>query len=523
MSPPVQSTASCNSVDSLPRRKALLTGGRAYWLCAGVVFLAFLSFGLGLDRFPTFYVDEPFFAGPAARHVEGHDFSYVMHTQAPYSGDIWSFHGPFMPRFQVAVYALFGVSNLSTRMPGYLAAQIAILLLCFALVRRRRPWSALSLACFWLGDRSSREICMGRPEGMCLLFTVAGFLSLAKGLEARQKSAITFSGLLFSLALGFNPAAGFSLLTAGCLLLLLAGKAGRIQSALMFGLGCLPGFALILASWAPDIGASLEQFLWHLDIARNEAAAEGFFVTRILSGQHSTQYFTLAAVIAAVLLLLPRLMQVCLSSRRSSADAAFETCLLGFASSSALLYSQSSTYPYYAVLMSPWVVAAVGMMVEGRGALGRRTKVYTLLMAGALFLAWTPTLPWKALRTREAILLLEQLDKGPFIAALREQLPKDQPVCGAGIYFAVATQAEIDFTPLPFLLSDPGLCAPRDSWLLLSDRYLDRLRALPDGLEGHELRYSGHAFPDGPFPIHRYHVYAPKGAKAGAGGQARSR
>ncbi|MHC5066010.1 MAG: hypothetical protein ACYTG5_18775 [Planctomycetota bacterium] len=428
-----------------------------------------------------------------------------------------------MPRFQVLVYSVFGISNLSTRMPGYLAAQVAILLLCFSLVRRRRPWSGVALAFFWLGDRSSREICMGRPEGMCLLFTVSGFLLLAKGLERRGSSALVWSGVLFSLAVGFNPAAGFSLLTAAVLLLLLSGKSERLSRASRFMLGCLPGFALILASWAPDLRASLEQFLWHLDIARGEAAAEGFFVTRILSGQHATQYFTLAAVLAAAVLLLPRLLQVYLSPARTSASVVYETCLLGFASSSALLFSQSSTYPYYAVLMSPWVVASVGLMVEGRHSLGPRLRIYTLCMAVALFLAWIPTLPWKALRTREAILLLEQLDKGPFISEVRNRLPSDQTVYGAGIYFAVASQAGVDFIPLPFLLSDPGLCAPSESWLLLSDRYRDKLAALPGGLDGHELRHVGHAFPDGPFPIHRYHIYAPKGAERLGSAEKRAR
>src|ERR1035441_7783302 len=135
-----------------------------YVLFSLLLFLViFARFFFVLDRYPLINaIDEPVLNQPAISCHDGHSLLWAPAPHAPYENELWFYHGPFYPRFQIFTFRILGVSEFSSRLPQYLASSLAILALSLVLICSDLPKTGVLLLIVWLGDRSSIEVLLAR-------------------------------------------------------------------------------------------------------------------------------------------------------------------------------------------------------------------------------------------------------------------------------------------------------------------------------------------------------------------------
>lgn len=485
-----------DALASLLRGEGARRSGLAYAICLGLVALSFAAFGFTLDRYPVPFIDEAFFNYPAIHYLQGRGFAYDAGMGAPHPDTIWAYHGTFYPWMQVAVFSVFGVSQMACRMPQYLAAHLAVAALAVSLVRRRLPLAGVALALLWLGDRSAQEVQYGRPEGLCLLALVIAYLGVQAWIDTASPRWSAVAGLGAGLAAGLSPAGGLFLAPVLAYGLALTPRGLRLRAAL----GCAAGLALPTAfqlwTWRAGIGASIEQFRWHLahvdDLRPFSSRVVDLF--HVIGWARAWLLGETAATIFLAVALARRgsgpLRDLARSREGAWVTAAFFSVVAG------LVFCRSSKLPYYLVLVTVWPIVGLGAFLEGGASrpptLLRRAGLVVALLG---LLAWVPSVLWNGLRCRDAIVQFPHLGSEGFARQLAAVLPRGARVIGSPSLIIPARRAGIDFEPFPFFAQD--LPPDPQRYILREDYDVSHERRLtPEAEAAHAVVYRGLVFPD---------------------------
>ena len=110
--------------------------GWAWLACALPLVISAGIYGHSLDRHPLPYSDESFYPAPAISAAEGGPFAHPSRSDAPHGSRLWAYHGPLYPRLLVPVFRNFGITLAAARAPQFIAAYLAVILLCGGLLSR---------------------------------------------------------------------------------------------------------------------------------------------------------------------------------------------------------------------------------------------------------------------------------------------------------------------------------------------------------------------------------------------------
>ncbi len=421
-----------------------------------------------LDRYPPANpIDETLFSQPAINYLDGHGFRFALSPDAPHANELWFYHAPFFPRFQVLTFSTLGISQFSSRLPQYLASSLAVLLLSLVLIRSNLPIAGIVLPVAWLGDRSSIEVVLGRPEGVALLALAAAFVAVARRDRWGLPLAASASGFFTLLASGLHPTN--CVFAAGAFLILAAdaGLSRLPRLILFFALGAALPIACILWCAAPDFRAALAQLSWcaHLGYKKHGLGRllNGF------AGYYWSRYWVWAVGAVTVALVLDSLVRRRQTANQVSNTAVwFSLCgLLTFAVSVIML-------PPYLVYWSVWPVIALATRIESGSRAGSSRRLY-MALACVFVLAWIPSFAWNAVRTREAYRFHSALDPAPVRATLMSAIPRDAHLMVSGDLFMTGRHVTRDVgTIAPYSRSSDWPC---DAWLALTDGAAQRWSA----------------------------------------------
>ena len=482
------------------------------WGAFGIVLIVaipFLAFGASLDRYPPFYVDEPFLNYPAIRYLEGRGLTYQVSSKAPHADTVFAFHGPFYPWLQVVTFRLLGVTQFASRTPSFMGAHLAVLVLSLSLARRGLWKTALVVALAWVGDRSSQEVMIGRMEGMAFLFLSLGMLSLVRALERQSPRWSGLTGGLLGMAVGFHPICVYFVITALVLLGFLtpAGRKGKMILGCVAG-GLVPA-ALFAWCWSPHLLWSIEQFRWSSRYQIGTHSRDNF--GKLMRVLHWSRYWWVGLVCTVTLFILPVIGKGWMTGRPvglTKGRDALWAAAAGFSCAGLFVSISSAKHPYYLVYFTPWPLIALGVLVESWAGQDRRLRNVALAFGSLLFLCWVPSLLWNAMRFRETVLHRDKLDQVVFARKLAGLIPPGERVTGSPELFLVARKAGLKFTPLPWF--HERIEVPAGTWIVLSRE--DRLEGNaiePGNLAARAVTYEGEAFPGATQLEYPFSIFSP--------------
>jgi hypothetical protein len=488
----------------------------AYVGCYLLILVSFCSHVFTLDRYPWRNADEPYFYYPAVRALEGHGLTYKVRADMPHADTVFVLHDAFFPRTQLAAFWLLGISQFACRLTPFLAAHLAILMLCQFLLRGGLFRSALILSLAWLGDRAHYHVLFGRPEGVCLFVEAAAFIVLVKAATASSRIAAFFGGLLLGIGVGFHPVTA-SFAVCACIILPLLFPRGKFAALACLVGGGLVALGLILLCWLPHFTASFEQYRWMLGSVGDYypgvtvlGRCEGMIAALGLG-----RYWFLALLLATFLLLVPLALfarnRVVLATGGATLPRNVFLLATAFAVAAVLgvlllLGVQLTTY--YVVYFTVWPVIALAVYAETVGLKGKfRLAFYGL---GVVFLAcWLPSLRHNAYHVRESIVNYRLLDPSRVAKPLAEAVPKGVPVTGSLELFFLARDAGMDVTPMPWFAD--SAVVPPDTYILLavSDNPVGPPKVDPKNLAARPVLLEGSLAPDTTLRWSRYRLYGP--------------
>jgi 4-amino-4-deoxy-L-arabinose transferase-like glycosyltransferase len=387
---------------------------RVFVGCILAATVASLCFGLNLDRYPLYYADEPYFSYPALRYLEGKGLTYQVSAYQPRGKSLYAMHGPFFPWLQVLTFRILGTSQFSCRLPNFLGAYLAVMVLCLSLIRRGAWWTAavLALALAWVGDRSSQEVLIGRMDGLALLFLATGLLGLVRVLDRQSPRWAAVCGCLLGTAVGFHPMCVQFVMVAMLLLAYRASGVSRWKLPLAFAAGGLIPAALFVWCWSPDLVGSIEQFRW---ASRFQAASRSRDdIAKFLRVLRWSRYWWAGLVATVMLFFLPIVVGGLITGRplKLSRDtASLWVGSAGFSLAGLSVLLSSAKHPYYLVYFTVWPVIGLGVLVESMAKEDKRVRNAALGLGALLFLCWLPSLLWNSLRFREMMLYRGNLDQ----------------------------------------------------------------------------------------------------------------
>jgi len=492
----------------------------SYVICCLLIALPFAGFVFSLDRYPTFCVDEPWFNEAAARRVSGQEYIHVVHTGVPYADLVAANHGPFYTRLQVVVFRVLGLSHFACRFPGYLAAHAAVLTLGLFLLTRGLTRAALILACAWVGDRTTQVIMYGRPDGWCLLFIALALIGTVAALTrtASERRWWMATGLALGTAAGFYPliALIFGAAVVAATILMLPASRWR-RAWVDVALGLLAPLALVFACWAPHIRAAVAQLIWYVRVNRDLVPPVGVAARALLRIWPFTswaQYWHAGLAWLVLLMALPPAIHAVRRSRPTGCwdfGSALATVTTLFSLAGLLLVLNSVSHPSYYLYFTPLATMALAVWwIQGPSCqlLSSLRRVVGILMV----CAWGPSLGWNVMRFREARLWYGMLDKQAIVRELERHVPRGTEIRGDPIFFIVARQAGLRFTPLPWYGNDRSIRIQPSDWLVLSPDYLCVLNSVePDWSKRRPLRLERVAFGESPYTRQTYFIYGPEG------------
>ena len=480
----------------------------AYLASLCVFFVTFLGYGISLDRYPLYYVDEPFFNYPAIHHLEGGSLTYRVSPLQPHGDTVFAMHAPFYTQMQVLTFRLLGKDQFACRIPQYFSAYLAVLVLSVFLVRRGLWVPGLLLPLAWVGDRSAQEVLYGRMEGLALLFLALGLICLVKAMEGAAVRWAIACGILLGTAAGFHP----NCVHFGAVAFILLGlwaPAGR-RWMVMAGLaaGALIPTLLVAWCWSDDLPGAIEQFRWASRVHFTNGAVSTTARLLVVLGPSK---FWWVGLVAVALLSLPFMIDS-LARRRplglAEEHKALVAAVFGFSLAGLLCVVLSVKFPYYLVYLSLWPVMAVSTFITVAPSAPRGWRKMAIGLAVLLFACWLPSLFWNVMRFREAVLFRARLDPAIFARSLASHIPPDVKVVGSPELFLIARKAGLDFAPLPWLSS--GMEVPAGTWVVLTeDDPRERGRVAPDNLGARDIVFEGAAFPGTKYFEFPYVVFGP--------------
>lgn len=463
-----------------------------------LVALGGIRFVFSLDRYPLPYTDEPCYNCAAIHYVDTGTFRYLMSRNTPHGGQLWAISFPFYPRLQVLSFSLLGTSLFTTRLPQYLAAHLAVLILCVLLLRRNYYRSAIVFAFLWLGDRAAVEVLIGRMDGLVLLSLVLGYVCLVNTHETGKLWWNFGCGLCLATAVGFHPMAAYISLVVFAFHLLLIGRCTRISALWMAVLGaCIP--ALLFAwLWTPGFKAHLEQFRWFLAQYHAGVAGEqshqglGQLLFERLKWSRWWVFFLVGT---ALFVLVPALIGQLVTRRNnltSNTVLWLFAAIFAVAVLTVLILTKRFIYTYNFVQFTPWPTLALLILWETK-QFNRFSRWIRLPLLAVGILCWLPSLFWNTMRFREVVLNYKALDQQLLVRKLQEVIPAETPVTGTPDFFIAAHQAKLQFTPSPWL--ETKIHAPSNSWILLTADEAKAHRIAPENLAVRQVIFAGNAFP----------------------------
>jgi hypothetical protein len=496
------------SVSNTRSRRQLFVPRTHYALvaCLALIVISFSMFGFTLDRYPLPFVDDTAFNYPAIRYLEGKPFAYPMATTAPYGDRLWAYQSPLYPRLQILTFGLFGVSERNCRLPQYVAAHLAILLLCVTLLRRDLPWTAIFIAIAWLGDRGHLEVTKGRPDGFTLLALSLAFCSLLRYVE-RPRLGWSFAvGLFSALAAGFHPGA---IVFIGPSLVVLAATASR-QKQGRHALAFLAGYGLlglvVLWNVSFDWRGGLEQFIWHAKIITNLPYNVKL---QFVAGRLAWAIGWPIALAVMTIAMFPRAARaVRLGQLRRSTEPPSRVWTVAslFAITGLACFLGTSVHAHHLIEFTIWPVIALASTLESQVLGRRRRELFGACVVIALL--WLPALATNLGECFWTLRNYERLDRAAAARQIAAVVPqRAEFVCSPSLYF-LAKDAGLRVSIFSWAPRQP-CAAPANSYLLvIKSEYGDRqLQIEPKG----ERHFVGQweAFPgidDFPFvlvsPIH---------------------
>ena len=475
-------------------------------LCA--FFISFLGYGISLDRYPLYYVDEPFFNYPAIHHLEGGRLTYRVSPLQPHGDTVFALHAPFYTHLQLLTFRFLGQNQFACRIPQYLSAYLAVLVLSVFLVRRGLWVPGLLLPLAWVGDRCAQEILYGRMEGLALLFLALGLICLVKTMEGAAVRWAIACGILVGTAAGFHPN-GVYFGAVAFLLLGLWGPAGR-RWKVMAGLaaGALIPTLLVAWCWSDDLLGAIEQFRW---ASRVHFASGAVRTTAKLLVVLGPSKFWWVGLVAVALLSLPFMIDSFVRRRSLGLAKEYEAlvaAVFGFSLAGLLCVVLSVKFPYYLVYLSLWPVIGISTFLTSSTTGPRGWRKVAIGGAILLFACWIPSLFWNVMRFREAVLYRSRLDPSVFARSLARHIPPDIKLTGSPELFLIAKKAGLDFAPLPWLQSNTEV--PAGTWILLTEGdHREGKRVAPEDLSARPLVFEGAAYPGTKYFEYRYVVFGP--------------
>lgn len=489
-----------------PPRRATRPGILLGILITTILVAPFLIFLSTLDRYPEYYVDEPFFSEPAVRFLGGGEFVYRVSAKAPYSDVVFAAHSPLLPRLQVTMFRLLGVNQFAARVAEYVAGYLAIGVLAAFLLGHGLRGTAVAVAVAWVGDRASQEVMLGRMEGLALLALALGYIELVRVVEVRSAGRAFRCGLGLGTACGFHPiCAAFA--GMGALILLFSrgaddaprrlGMPGGAawRSLAWYAAGGLLPAALVIWLWTPHLREAIAQFRWASQYQLTQHRAGRFLKLIGLLGW--SRFYFLGLVGSVVALLVPLAGRVALVGWRpglvEGARAPWAAAV-GFSVAGLFSLLRSMMFPYYLVYFTVWPVIALGLLVDGLAADRRVLRRAAVAVGAVVTLCWAPSLLWNAMRARETMRARGALDQTAFARRLAAVVPAGAPVTGTPELYLIARRTGLDFTPLTWF--PEGEPVRPDAWIILSRK--DRSAAIrvdPRSLEGRVVVFDGAAFP----------------------------
>jgi 4-amino-4-deoxy-L-arabinose transferase-like glycosyltransferase len=446
-------------------------------LVAGALF-----FGFALDRYPTHYIDEAFFVFAAVKAAAGGSFTYPVSSQEPYGNIVWALHGPLMPHLSYYLFRIFGFSLLASRLPNFLGAWIAALLLVLFLNRRGYRYAGLFLAVLWCGDRALQEVMYARMDGLALLTLVLGFLALERAWKTRKLSFAFLTGLALGAACLFQP---FCLLFAGVTLLWIVWLV-RWRAMLAYLAGVLVSVPCLFWMWDFKVHDALTQFRWHARRFTGESVLVS--VARLYHVLKWSRYWQVALMlfsIGCVLLTLVHLVR-----RRGVLEGWwFEFAVsASFVVAGARAIFHSGTRPYYIVYFSLWAMLCLVILAEKEW---RRVR----FLVFAMLAVWCTSAAWNLMRGREPIVYHHALGKSFELTMLRQRVPLSASIVTTPDTFAIPIEdgyARYDVTP--WFAEQQDTC-PTCYLLLTEDDYNQANYVRRSNLQQRTILYDGPAFP----------------------------
>jgi hypothetical protein len=486
----------------------------AYGLCIGLVSVAFSMFVFTLDRYPSFFFDEPFFNIPAQRYVDGRSFTYNLHSEAPNKDRMLAYQVPFFFRMQILVFKVIGISHFSCRIPGYLAGHLSVLLLCLFLLRNGFVLAPVGLSLFWIGDRSIQNIMLGRPEGLALLFAVLAFIFLMNALRSEGKLNWFMCGCCLGFSVGFSPASVFFAFPVLFAAFWRRRRPWRQLGAIFLG-GVVP-VALFVACWMPDLIGAVDQFLWYATYSTQKAVSgKSIHLLHVWIGLQWARPWIAFLLMGNILAIAVALVCGPAASddqeRNPEYRVAVPVVSACFGMASLLAYFFSSMHLYYLVLFTVWPIVSVLTCIEPLWRESRVRAASASICLALMIVCWFPSLGWNVMRCREAILCRRILDKQPIVEMLKSQIPAGARTEGDPSFFVVARNAGLEFYELPFFCDDPGMPPSGDKWLFVSQMYDDMLKKYhPDLMKRRKQHFRGFAFQGSKYTEMRYFIYEPE-------------
>ncbi|MDA0324005.1 MAG: glycosyltransferase family 39 protein [Verrucomicrobia bacterium] len=482
-----------------PIARTLNSNRAAAVLCVLIIAVSFSMFGFTLARYPIYFDDEPFFNLSAVRFLTGKSFAYVVHPDAPHAGDLWAYHSPLFFRMQVLTFKIFGLNHFSCRIPSWMGCHLAIGMLCGLLIRHRMRLAAIMIACLWIGDSSTQEMLLGRPDGVALLGVAAGFYALVGAVTTGSVRWSVACGIGLGLAVGMNIATIYFVPAAALALLAICPLRVSLRLLIGFGIG-LAAMALVFVSfWLPRPLAAGEQFRWFVEFHEKDFSSIRENWIGIVGKLGRGKYWILALIAGWLAVLVPaaavKLRQIHKHARCDPASTIVVSATL-FTAAALALFSLSSMYRYYLTFFTPWPVLGMAVLAGQAVGTGVKQRIAAGLMCAILGAAWLPSLVWNGLKLRENLTFYSRLDDEPTREFLARALPRETRVVADPKYFLLLNNAGIEYEPLPWYASIRSLSMPDDSSLVISRGYHSVIsRDRPEWIEGRTLIAFTNVFP----------------------------
>ncbi|MBS1813627.1 MAG: hypothetical protein JSS87_02000 [Acidobacteria bacterium] len=452
------------------------------WIAVSIVLVAALAYGFSLGHYPTFYIDDAFFAYPAIKASLGGSLTYQVSSSAPYAQELWAYHGPLFPHILTVLFRIFGFSATASRLPNFVGGWLAALVMVVFLWRRGYTFACLVLAVLWCGDRAPQEIMYGRMDGLALLLLVLNFGLLTKCLERGSTVFACAAGLLYGLTSLLNPLCAVFGLTSMLLLILMR----RIRETIGCAIGLLLNIPILFGLWEFHVHDGIAQFLWHAHRLQNETALHSFIHMVVVL--RWSRYWFLLMVICAVWLIAAtgrRFVRDGIQSQESRPEFVLAAA---FTLSALPIIFRASTHPYYIVYFSMWPMIALALLFQ---TAWRKYRVIAI----TIILVWCSSAAWNGLRLREAVKYYRGLNNDALVSIINTRIPADQEIVATPELYAIPLEANhSNFDLTAWFPERQDIC--HVCYLLMTEQeYKDASYVARPNMAKRSLLYSGPAFP----------------------------